>query len=130
MQGCWYYFLIILSIFHIATAKNVTYTFLLQFINITRAPDGVAVEHVIGINGEFPGPTIHAYVGDLLKIDVVNLLELYGRREEVTVHWHGLNQLHSQFEDGISQVSQCPLPFGHIQHYEFKVLQQGTYWWV
>ncbi|KAK5813484.1 hypothetical protein PVK06_028934 [Gossypium arboreum] len=44
------------------------------------APD--CLEHVvIGINGQFPGPTIRAKAGDTIVVDLVNKL-----------HWHGIGQ--------------------------------------
>ncbi|CAL0307499.1 unnamed protein product [Lupinus luteus] len=47
------------------------------------------VEHVvIGINGEFPGPTIQAEVGDILHIAVTNKLCKVG----TAIHWHGIRQ--------------------------------------
>ncbi|PPS07164.1 hypothetical protein GOBAR_AA13497 [Gossypium barbadense] len=44
------------------------------------APD--CLEHVVmGINGQFPGPTIRAKAGDTIVVDLVNKL-----------HWHGIGQ--------------------------------------
>src|SRR5438067_9654001 len=36
-------------------------------------------------NGQVPGPTIHANVGDVLEVRLTNNL-----REATTIHWHGL----------------------------------------
>ena len=57
-----------------------------------RAPD--CVEHVVmGINGQFPGPTIRAQVGDILDIALTNKLGTEG----VVIHWHGIRQVGSFF---------------------------------
>lgn len=54
-----------------------------------RKPD--CLEHVImGINGEFPGPTIRAEVGDILHIKLTNKLDTEG----TVIHWHGIRQVH------------------------------------
>ena len=51
------------------------------------APD--SLEHVVmGINGQFPGPTIRAEVGDILDIALTNKLFSEG----TVVHWHGIRQ--------------------------------------
>lgn len=36
--------------------------------------------------GQFPGPTIEARSGDILEVNVWNLVE-----EGVSIHWHGLH---------------------------------------
>jgi hypothetical protein len=53
-----------------------------------KKPD--CVEHVvIGINGQFPGPTITAEVGDTLVIELTNKLATEG----TVIHWHGIRQV-------------------------------------
>ena len=53
-----------------------------------KTPD--CLEHVVmGINGQFPGPTIRAEVGDTLVIDVTNKLHTEG----TVIHWHGIRQV-------------------------------------
>lgn len=44
---------------------------------------------VIGINGQFPGPTITAEEGDTLHIILTNNLF----REGTVLHWHGIRQV-------------------------------------
>ncbi|KAH1106047.1 hypothetical protein J1N35_009815 [Gossypium stocksii] len=51
------------------------------------APD--FLEHVVmGINGQFPGPTIRTKAGDTIVVDLVNKLH----NEGVIIHWHGIGQ--------------------------------------
>lgn len=44
---------------------------------------------VMGINGQFPGPTIRAEVGDTIHVDLTNKLSTEG----VVIHWHGIRQV-------------------------------------
>lgn len=44
---------------------------------------------VMGINGQFPGPTIRAKAGDTLHIAVTNKLVTEG----TVIHWHGIRQV-------------------------------------
>lgn len=54
------------------------------------APD--CQEHVVmGINGQFPGPTIRAKAGDTIAIELTNKLHTEG----VVIHWHGIRQVAS-----------------------------------
>lgn len=46
---------------------------------------------MIGINGEFPGPTIRARAGELLNVTVKNSLHTEG----LVIHWHGIKQVYS-----------------------------------
>ena len=44
---------------------------------------------VIGINGQFPGPTIRARAGDTIHVQLKNALHTEG----VVIHWHGIRQV-------------------------------------
>ncbi|KAF7815548.1 L-ascorbate oxidase-like [Senna tora] len=84
------------------------------------------VDHlVMGINGQFPGPTIRAEVGDTLHIAVTNKLST----EETAIHWHGIRQYGTPWADGIVSVSQCAINPGETFHYRFKVDKAGTYFY-
>lgn len=52
------------------------------------SPDCVE-DIVIGINGQFPGPTIRAKAGDTIVVEVKNSLPTEG----VVIHWHGIRQV-------------------------------------
>ncbi|KAF7815504.1 L-ascorbate oxidase-like [Senna tora] len=84
------------------------------------------VDHlVIGINGQFPGPTIRAEVGDTLHIEVTNNLSTEG----TSIHWHGIRQYGTPWADGTVSVSQCAINPGETFHYKFKVDKAGTYFY-
>jgi FtsP/CotA-like multicopper oxidase with cupredoxin domain len=73
-----------------------------------------------GYNGQTPGPTIEAVEGDRVRILVTNHLP-----EPTTVHWHGIilpNRM-----DGVSGLTQKPIPPGKTKAYEFTLRQSGTY---
>jgi len=111
-------------------SKDVFYVFKPGYF--CGAPDGVTVCHILGVNWQFPGPTIEATIGDTLHITVVNNIQrLPGqgpKQPATTVHWHGLFQNGTQFEDGPEGVTQCPIPEGNLQEYVFPLRQSGTYW--
>ena len=44
---------------------------------------------MIGINGQFPGPTIRAKAGDTIIVELKNALHTEG----VVIHWHGIRQV-------------------------------------
>lgn len=44
---------------------------------------------VMAINGQFPGPTIRAKVGDTINVELTNKLSTEG----VVIHWHGIRQV-------------------------------------
>lgn len=73
-----------------------------------------------GFNGDTPGPTIEVVQGDRVRILVENQLP-----EAAAVHWHGV-MLPSGM-DGVSGLSQPPIPPGETFAYEFTINQDpGT----
>jgi manganese oxidase len=73
-----------------------------------------------GYNGETPGPLIEAVEGDRVRIFVTNRLP-----EPTSVHWHGLVLPNGM--DGVSGLTQRPIPVGQTFKYEFTLRQSGTY---
>ncbi|GAB2234152.1 hypothetical protein Droror1_Dr00003389 [Drosera rotundifolia] len=80
---------------------------------------------VIGINGQFPGPTIRAHAGDIIWVDLTNKLPTEG----VVIHWHGIKQIGSPWADGTASISQCAISPGETFTYRFKVDKAGTYFY-
>lgn len=74
-----------------------------------------------GFNGQVPGPTIEAEVGDTLEIRVVN-----GLPEPTTIHWHGLRVPAPM--DGTEMV-QRPIEPGGSFDYRYVVPDAGTFWY-
>ncbi|HEY0931199.1 MAG TPA: copper oxidase [Gemmatimonas sp.] len=73
-----------------------------------------------GYNGRTSGPTIEAVEGDRVRIYVTNRLPA-----ATSVHWHGI--LLPSGMDGVSGLSQAPIPPGATFKYEFTLRQHGTF---
>jgi len=57
--------------------------------------DGYEVSALL-INGSYPGPALNANWGDLIEVTVQNNLD-----SGTSIHWHGVRQLRTFFEDGV-----------------------------
>ena len=73
-----------------------------------------------GYNGATPGPTIEGVEGDRVRIYVTNRLP-----EPTTVHWHGMIVPNGM--DGVSGLTQRPIPPGETFKYEFVLRDPGTF---
>jgi FtsP/CotA-like multicopper oxidase with cupredoxin domain len=73
-------------------------------------------------NGGVPGPMIRAKVGDRVIVHFKNSLP-----EETTIHWHGLRVPNEM--DGAPGATQDPVAPGGEFHYEFELMDAGTYWY-
>ena len=45
------------------------------------------------------------------------------------LHWHGVEQEDTQWNDGAAFITQCPIPPGHTYTYRFKATPSGTLWY-
>jgi FtsP/CotA-like multicopper oxidase with cupredoxin domain len=72
-------------------------------------------------NGQVPGPTIEAEVGDTLVVELTNALS-----EPTTIHWHGLRVPAEM--DG-TQMMQRPIAPGERFAYRFTVPDAATFWY-
>lgn len=75
-----------------------------------------------GINGSVPGPLLRFREGDRVTLDVRNDLGV-----DSSIHWHGL--LLPTNMDGVPGMSFDGIRPGESYHYEFDVIQNGTYWY-
>ncbi|KAH6620689.1 multicopper like protein [Chaetomium sp. MPI-SDFR-AT-0129] len=107
----------------VAGAATVTYDFEVGWL--TANPDGAADRPVIGINGQWPIPTIHVNKGDRLVVNVLNSLG----NQSTSLHFHGLFMRGATHMDGPVHVSQCPILPGERFTYNFTIDQPGTYWY-
>ncbi|CAL5203374.1 unnamed protein product [Lathyrus oleraceus] len=116
----WCLWLGLLELSYGATIRH--YNFDVEYM--IKKPD--CLEHVVmGINGQFPGPTISAQVGDTLAIALTNKLSTEG----TVIHWHGIRQIDTPWADGTAAISQCAINPGETFHYRFKVDRPGTYFY-
>ncbi|MEW6691593.1 MAG: copper oxidase [Pseudomonadota bacterium] len=73
-----------------------------------------------GYNGQSPGPTIEAVEGDRVRLFVTNRLP-----EVTSIHWHGQRLPNGM--DGVSGLTQPPIPPGKTYVYEFTLRRSGTF---
>ncbi|KAG1766794.1 laccase [Suillus occidentalis] len=93
------------------------------------SPDGFARSATLA-GGTFPGPIIAAKKGEQFAINVVNKLTDDEMFKSTSVHWHGINQNGSNYADGVSFVTQCPIAQNHSFLYSFNAQNQaGTFWY-
>ncbi|KAJ4761775.1 Laccase [Rhynchospora pubera] len=98
------------------------YNFDVRLQNVTRL---CKTKSIPTVNGQFPGTKIIVREDDRIIVRVVNHLNY-----NVTFHWHGIRQLGSQWSDGPSYVTQCPIRSDQSYVYNFTVTgQRGTLWW-
>jgi FtsP/CotA-like multicopper oxidase with cupredoxin domain len=74
-----------------------------------------------GFNGQAPGPSIEAQVGDTLTVELTNSLA-----EPTTIHWHGLRLPAAM--DGTENVQRAVAP-GETFRYSFVLPDAGTFWY-
>lgn len=75
-----------------------------------------------GYNGTTPGPTLEAVEGERVRIYLTNRLP-----EHTSIHWHGL--LLPAGMDGVSGLTQPPIPPGETWVYEFELRNHGTFFY-
>jgi iron transport multicopper oxidase len=93
----------------------------------TRGPIGsVQSATRVLVNGQSPGPAIVANVGDVVQVTVTNKINT---GEVTTIHWHGIQQRGTPYNDGVIGVTQCPIATNQSMVYRFIVDQPGTYWY-
>ncbi|KAI8981945.1 Cupredoxin [Mycotypha africana] len=103
-------------------AKRVVYDMNVTYIENVN-PDGLKARRVIGINNQWPIPPVVVDYGDTLVMNVHNSLD-----NPTTLHAHGQFQNGTNWMDGPSGVTQCPIPPNYDFTYEFNITQNGTYW--
>ncbi|KNA08659.1 hypothetical protein SOVF_160650 [Spinacia oleracea] len=98
------------------------YRFDIRLQNVTHL---CKTKSVITVNGKVPGPRIIAREGDRVIIRVVNHLN-----NNVSIHWHGIRQMGSQWADGPAYITQCPIQINNSYVYNYTIKgQRGTLFW-
>ncbi|KAK1419718.1 hypothetical protein QVD17_28998 [Tagetes erecta] len=86
-------------------------------------PLGVRQQGIL-INGQFPGPDIHAVTNDNLIVNVFNTLD-----EPFLISWNGIQQRRNSFEDGVYGTT-CPIPPGKNFTYIMQAKDQiGSFYY-
>ncbi|KAH0826954.1 laccase [Lanmaoa asiatica] len=128
------------SLYAVGPATNLTIS------NGMIAPDGFLRSTTLA-GGTFPGPLIAAdkvcplttiavhlteiqSKGDRFVLNVVNELKDSEMWLSTSVHWHGLFQNGTNYVDGTSFVTQCPISQNHSFVHKFTAGNQaGTFWY-
>lgn len=86
-------------------------------VNFTGTP-----RTAMTINGSLPGPLLRWREGDTVTLRVRNRL-----KENTSIHWHGI--ILPVNMDGVPGLSFHGIEPGGVYVYQFKVKQNGTYWY-
>ncbi|KAG4941527.1 hypothetical protein JHK87_045398 [Glycine soja] len=80
---------------------------------------------ILTVNGQFPGPTVRAYYGETIYVNVHNK-----GKYNITLHWHGVKQPRNPWSDGPEYITQCPIkPGGKFRQMLIFSIEEGTIWW-
>lgn len=123
-RSCWGDYDISTNYYDVVPDTGVTREYWFDIVNTTASPDGVE-KMVLAVNGTIPGPTIVADWGDTVVVHVKNSMQNNG----TSIHWHGIRQNHTNMEDGVTSVTQCPTAPGDTMTYTWRATQYGTSWW-
>jgi L-ascorbate oxidase len=77
----------------------------------------------LSVNFELPAPAIQVCKDDIVAVDVMN--EAAGIA--TSIHWHGMKQVGTQFNDGVPYLTQCPIPYDSQFRYIFRADDVGTH---
>ena len=92
-------------------------------VALTAAPivQGLGGEPGYAYNGQIPGPTLRAVVGDTLVVDLQNDLDT-----PTTIHWHGVDVPWEM--DGVTWMMD-PVGPGEASTITFSLNRAGTFWY-
>ncbi|KAJ3482311.1 hypothetical protein NLI96_g7062 [Meripilus lineatus] len=88
------------------------------------APDGFSRSAVVA-EGSTPGPLIRGNKGDTFQINVKNGLTDESLLTSTSIHWHGLFQYKTNWDDGAAWITQCPIGPGRSFLYNFTIAEQA-----
>ncbi|WP_238367683.1 multicopper oxidase family protein [Mesobacterium pallidum] len=89
---------------------------------VQLAPEGYPDTEVWSYDGTIPGPLIRVPQGARVQRQLVNDLD-----EPTSIHWHGIRIDNAM--DGVSGLTQDPVPPGGTFVYDFAVPDAGTFWY-
>ncbi|KAJ5527875.1 hypothetical protein N7513_012034 [Penicillium frequentans] len=106
---------------------NVTREYYFNLEKVTVSPDGRS-RMALAINGSVPGPTIEANWGDWVVVHLTNSLP-DDVKNGTSIHFHGIRQLHTNQNDGVVSITQCPTAPNNTITYKWRAMQYGTTWY-
>ncbi|CAL9242536.1 unnamed protein product [Arabidopsis halleri] len=115
-----HFFLISLLLYKNCIAHR--YTFTVREVPYTKL---CSTKTILTVNSQFPGPVIKVNKGDTIYVNVRNRAS-----ENITMHWHGVEQPRNPWSDGPEYITQCPIRPG--SDFMYKVIfsiEDTTVWW-
>jgi hypothetical protein len=109
------FFSSLLYLANVVSAATLTYNWDVTWVQAN--PDNRLTHPVVGINKQWPCPTISGNIGDIVVVTLNNKLG----NETTSLHWHGLYQVGNNAQDGPPMVTQCPILPGQSYTYTFTV---------
>ncbi|KAK7520592.1 multicopper oxidase-domain-containing protein [Phyllosticta citriasiana] len=104
---------------------GVTVEYWFDVVNMDAAPDGY-MRPIMAVNGTVPGPAIECNWGDTVVVHVRNSLT---NGNGTGIHWHGIRQNWTNYEDGVPSVTQCPIAPGDSMTYTWRATAYGSTWY-
>lgn len=99
------------------------------FLEVTARPhkkklylEDAPASDIWTFNNTSPGPEIRVKKGERVRVRLINELE-----ESTSIHWHGIRIANAM--DGVSGLTQDPVPPGGSFDYDFVAPDAGTYWY-
>ncbi|RKF54724.1 Laccase-1 [Golovinomyces cichoracearum] len=123
-RACWGQYSLTTDYYEEVPETGETREYWFNIENTTMAPDG-RERLVLAVNGGVPGPTIIANWGDTVVIHVTNKLADNG----TSLHFHGIRQLNTNYMDGPTSITQCPIAPGDTFTYRWVASQYGSSWY-
>ncbi|KAG0488241.1 hypothetical protein HPP92_007052 [Vanilla planifolia] len=105
-----------------ASAETLYHNFIVKETQYTRL---CHTKQILTVNGQFPGPTIYARRGDTVIVNVRNC-----GKNNVTIHWHGVNQNRDPWHDGPEYITQCPIQPDRNFTYRVSLGEEEGEWWI
>lgn len=90
--------------------------------SVQLAPADYPATEVWSYDGTIPGPVIRVPQGGRVTRRLVNELDT-----ATSIHWHGIRIDNAM--DGVSGLTQDPVPTGDFYDYDFETPDAGTYWY-
>ena len=108
---------LLFALIGITPTRGETLTYDFNITWVLANPDGLFTRPVIGINNQWPIPTIVGTRGDRIIVNVHNQLG----NQSTSLHFHGMYQNGTVEMDGAAQATQCEIPPGESFTYNFTV---------
>ncbi|EFJ29811.1 hypothetical protein SELMODRAFT_231207 [Selaginella moellendorffii] len=120
-SGTRFLLLCVILFFRQAAGRTRKFEFNVAYMSVNKL---CRATRIVAVNGQFPGPSIRIQQGDKVIVRVHNMI-----RSNITIHWHGVQQRLSCWQDGPAFITQCPIQERNSFTYRFRVDQVGTLFW-